>query len=252
MPNYPAPLSSPGLAEAFVAVAAFVIVVAALLVRRSRLALGHGRERANASSALTAVALSAWASACVALAASGVLSDFSRRPPPGLVMMLVIGLLAVTIARSRLGGFLADGLTTTALIGFQAFRLPLELVMHRAATEGVMPEQMTYTGMNLDIVTGIAAIVVLVLFRRGEPPRAVATAFAVLGTSLVVAIVAIAVMSTPAVRAFGDDPSAVNSFVFYPPYVLLPAVMVLVAVVGQLVLIRRLVRSGANESSRGC
>jgi hypothetical protein len=43
------------------------------------------------------------------------------------------------------------------LVGVQGFRLPLELLMHRAYAEGLMPVQMSYSGRNFDIVTGTTA-----------------------------------------------------------------------------------------------
>ena len=64
-------------------------------------------------------------------------------------------------AGPRLVGFgrrFADKLPLVALIGFQAFRLPLELVMHRAAAAGIMPNVMMFTGYNFDIVTGATAL----------------------------------------------------------------------------------------------
>ena len=44
------------------------------------------------------------------------------------------------------------GLAT--LVGVQAFRLPLELLMHRAGGLGIMPPELSYGGYNYDIVTG--------------------------------------------------------------------------------------------------
>ena len=52
------------------------------------------------------------------------------------------------------------------LIAFHGFRLPLELIMHEAATEGVMPPQMTFTGLNFDITTGATALLVAALSAR--------------------------------------------------------------------------------------
>ena len=49
----------------------------------------------------------------------------------------------------------------------------------------------------------------------------------------VIAVVAVA--SSPMVRAFGDDPRHVNSWVLHFPYVWLPAVLVTVAIAGHIV-----------------
>ena len=54
----------------------------------------------------------------------------------------------------------------------------------------------------------------------------------------VIAVVAVA--SSPMVRAFGDDPRHVNTFVLFVPYVWLPAVLVVVALAGHVMVARAL------------
>src|SRR5690348_17101392 len=82
------------------------------------------------------------------IAATGVLARFDARPPPFVILVVAILALGVALAFSSLGRALATGLPLVALVGFQGFRLPLELVMHRAADEGVMPAEMSFGGYN--------------------------------------------------------------------------------------------------------
>jgi len=49
-------------------------------------------------------------------------------------------------------------------------------------------------------------------------------------------IVVVAILSTPKFAAFGPD--RLNVFVFYPPFVWLPAVLVLAALAGHLIVFR--------------
>ena len=63
-------------------------------------------------------------------------------------------------------------------------------------------------------------------------------AWNVLGLGLLVNVVTVAILSTPAIRAFGDD--RLNVFVTYTPFVWLPAVMVAAALAGHLVIFRAL------------
>ena len=60
----------------------------------------------------------------------------------------------------------------------------------------------------------------------------------VLGFALLLNIVVIAILSTPLFRSFGDD--RLNVWVTYPPFVWLPAVMVLAALAGRLLIFRAL------------
>src|SRR5689334_22314063 len=90
-----------------------------------------------------------------ALALTGVLARFDLRPPPLMFWALSALGLGLGVGLSPLGRRLATELPFAVLVGVQVFRLPVELVMHRAAEEGVMPSVMSYGGYNFDIVSGI-------------------------------------------------------------------------------------------------
>jgi len=140
-----------------------------------------------------------------------------------------------------LGTRLVRGLPVAVLVGSQVFRFPLELLMHRAYTEGVMPVQMSYSGRNLDILSGVSAGLLGLALARGPVPRWLVTAWNLGGLALLVNIVTVAVISTPLFRWFGDDKP--NTWVTYPPFVWLPAVMVTAALIGHLLVFRWLVSS---------
>src|SRR5688500_4597450 len=159
-------------------------------------------------------------------------------PPPFAYLVGGIVILAVALASGTYGRRLALGLPLWALVGYQAFRLPLEIAMHAMYERGVMPVQMSYSGRNFDIVTGISALVVAALVRWGHAGRGVVLAWNILGLALLVNIVIIAIISTPRIQYFG--PRATNFFVAYPPFVWLPAVMVLAALAGHLLVFRAL------------
>src|SRR6185503_13658946 len=138
------------------------------------------------------------------LASKGLLAQFDARPPPFLPVTAACIALWVGIAASRLGGALA-ALPVAALVGFQAFRLPLELLMHAAADAGVMPRQMAFSGWNFDIFSGASALVVAALAGLGWAPRRLLIAWSALGTLLLLVIVMIAIVSAPPLLAFGAD-----------------------------------------------
>ncbi|MDB4929005.1 MAG: hypothetical protein JWM10_1489 [Myxococcaceae bacterium] len=194
----------------------------------------------------------AWLALFAALASSGWLARTDARPPPFALVVLLIFAGSLGLACSSAGARLARGLPLAALVGLHAFRLPLELVMHRAATAGVMPPQMSYSGRNFDVVTGVTALLLAPFAARA--PRAVLLAWNTLGLALVLNVAAVGVASSPAFRAFGPD--RVNTWVLYFPFVWLPGALVTVAIAGHLVLYRRLLaprsatRSYTQTSSR--
>ena len=185
------------------------------------------------------------------LARSGLLQRFDVAPPPMAVMIVAVLVLAVVLGMSRVGRTVAADVPLVAQIGLQAFRLPLELVMHRAATLGIMPEELTYTGYNFDIVTGAGALVLWALLRaRIAVPRWCVWLWNVWGIYCLAAIFVIAVTTSPMLRLFGDDPRHLNTWVLYMPYVWLPVVLVTIALAGHVVVTRSLRQRASPVLSR--
>ena len=101
-----------------------------------------------------------------------------------------------------------------------------------------MPVQMSYSGQNYDIVTGISAGALGLWLSRRPVPRWVVISWNTLGFVLLVNIVTIAIVSTPVFGWFGKE--RLNVFVTYPPFVWLPAVLVTAALMGHILVWRRL------------
>jgi hypothetical protein len=177
-----------------------------------------------------------------ALAArSGLLQRFDIVPPPMAVMIVSVFALAFGVGLSPFGRSVASTVPLRTLIGLQVFRLPLELVMHRAGTLGIMPAELSYSGYNFDIVTGASALVLWSLMRTGaRVPTWSLWAWNLWGCWSLTAIAVIAITTSPMVRLFGDDPRHVNTWVLFFPYVWLPAVLVTVALATHVVITRRL------------
>jgi hypothetical protein len=196
--------------------------------------------------ALAALGVLLWLSIVAALALSGLLRRFDLRPPPMALWFGMTLLLPLVVALSPLGKRLAAGLPLVALVGFQAFRLPLELLMHRAATDGLMPRVMSYSGYNFDIVTGTTALVLGVALARGNVPRSVVLAWNFMGLVLLAVIGGVAFAATPIFRAFGPD--NVNVWVTSFPYSWM-TVMVAGALFGHVLVLRKLYGTPASETS---
>ena len=188
---------------------------------------------------LTAALL--WMAATSLVAASGVLREWDRTPPPFALLVVAIFAIAGALAFSSAGSRLA-ALPLWTLVGVQGFRLPLEIAMHAMAGRGVMPETMSYSGRNFDIVTGITAILVAAAVAGGKAGRRTVLFWNLLGLALLGNIVAVAILATPRFRFFGED--QLNIWVTYPPFVWLPAIMVLAALAGHLIILRALRRQG--------
>jgi hypothetical protein len=233
----PVPPGSVLLRSFFYLLPGLIVLAAALLVRQGARAVGDRDAAAAAMQRRFLIVAAAWIAAVSAAAYSGVIAR-PGPPPPMMFVFAGIVMLGIGLARSRTGDRLARGLPLAVLVGFQAFRLPLELAMHRAHTEGLMPVQMSYSGLNFDIVTGSTAAMLAVTMAVRPVPLWIVTAWNWLGLGLLINIMTVALLSTPTFARFGQD--RLNVWVFYMPYVLLPAVMVLAALAGHLVVFRAL------------
>jgi hypothetical protein len=201
---------------------------------------GAGKTAARRAGILAAAAGGAWMAMTWMVASSGILREWHRTPPPLMFLVAAILALALAITYSRLGTRIVATIPLWALVLVQAFRLPLELAMHDMYERGIMPVQMSYSGLNFDIITGIAAIPVVFLTATRRTGRGVVAAWNLLGLALLVNVVTVAILATPRFRYFGDD--HLNVWVTYPPFVWLPAVMVLAALTGHLLIFRALLR----------
>jgi hypothetical protein len=209
------------------------IIVAAIVVWGIA-RLPGGRKRAlGAGTVIAVVAAAQWYGA-----SSGLLRQWDRNPPPFMLMMFALTIMVVHTARSPAGQALAGHTSFAALIGFHTFRLPLEIVMHRAAQEGVMPVQMSFAGYNFDILTGASALLLALYLQVKPASLALIRAWNWFGFCLLLNIVSIAIASTPLFAAFGPD--RLNTWVAFTPYVWLPGILVLAALFGHLVLWRKL------------
>jgi hypothetical protein len=242
-------------AAPFSAAALFLGIVGALFlailvaVRRAGRRLGEPTRATRTWTIGTLLALGAWLALTGALAAGGLLREFGSVPPlfPLVAASLLLTLL---VAFSPAGGRLALGLPAAALIGFQAFRLPLELFLFQMERAGVVPAQMTFAGLNFDIFTGLAAIPLAWLAARGRLPAWAALLWNLLGLGLLVNIVAISILSTPIpLRVFHDGPA--NTFIAEAPFIWLPTFLVMGALLGHLLLFRRLWRERGATAAQG-
>ncbi len=124
------------------------------------------------------------------------------------VMLPLVFAVPIAVAVSPFGGRLAAAVPIAALVGLQMFRLPLELVMHRAADLGIMPAELSYSGYNLDIVTGTGAVVLFLALRVAAVPRAVVWAWNAWGLWCLAVIAWMARSRSPMVRALRRRPPA--------------------------------------------
>jgi hypothetical protein len=222
----------------------FCLVVLAVAV-----AVAAGLRRAGAGVRPLLAILFAYIAIPGHLARTGGLGGWNATPPPPLALILGLTALTVLIVFSAVGTRMADGIPLAAIVLLQSFRIAVEWLLHRLYLEGTVPVQMTWSGRNFDVVTGITALLLgLALLRGRQVPRALVLGWNVLGIALLANIVVVAVLSTPALHRFPDQPPNLLPSAF--PWVWLPSFLVQVALGSHLLVFRRLRRTGAAGAAR--
>ncbi len=217
--------ASTGSVLAFRAIVAVVVMAFLWAVLRT---YGRGRVFVTAFAILTV-----WLGALTVLVAGGKMTSLPLNGLPFFFGPILI--ICSAAALSPFGGRLATNVPLAALVGFQAFRLPLELVLHEWAAQGTIPESMTWTGQNWDIVSGITALVCAPLAARHPTAATIAN---VVGFALLLNVMRVAVMSSPVPFGWGQQPPLLLAF--HLPYALIGPVCVGGALFGHLVLTRAL------------
>ena len=227
------------------------IVLVLVVFRRLAQAVGRAEHGAGGEPAqvrrrvivFTAL-LVVWLGSTFAIAQSGVLLDFEARPPRMLFLMLPAFVGTAILAMTGFGALLLRGLPLWMLIGYQAFRIPVELILWRLSREGVLPERMTFVGSNWDIVSGVSALFVSAALQRNLLTKWALWVWNLISLGLLVNIVQIAIRSMPGPLQAWSEPPA-NPIVLLSVFIWVPTFYVLTAWFGHVLVFRALLRRDA-------
>lgn len=168
-----------------------------------------------------------------ALALSGIFR--SHMIPVLPIFILSAFAMAIFYARSNLGKGMAQRFSFSVLIAFQAFRFPLELILHHWAETKVIPTTMTWTGQNWDIIAGLLALVIAPLAHRR---RSLIWFFEIVASLLLLNVLRVVIFSLPLPFSWSLEIPLQLPFEF--PYVLILPLFVWPAILGHLILLRKL------------
>ena len=169
----------------------YVIVVAAAAAAVARVAL------TPRAAALTIASLVAWLAYATSLGATGAVGRYDHLPPGLLVLVapVVLTLLALTLTAP--GARLASAIPLEVLLGFQFFRVGVELSLHHLWSQRLAPRLMTLGGGNVEIIIALTAPIAAWLVSRGLTSRRLAWIWNVAGILSLGNVVVRAVLTAP-------------------------------------------------------
>ena len=216
----------------FIAIVAAVLLALLAAVWRGAAADG---ARPAARAAYVALGAFVWLMVLGEFVSKGAVA---HAPMPALLVYVgASNLMALAVGLSPIGASIARGVPIAALVAFQSFRLPLELILHDWARQGSIPWTMTWNGSNFDIVSGVVALLAAPFAARSRP---VAWAANAIGLLLLLNVARVAILSSPLPFAWHVEPPLLLAA--HHPYALIVPVCVAGALLGHVVLTRALLR----------
>jgi hypothetical protein len=175
--------------------------------------------------------------------------DQAPVPPKMLVILLPVLLLVTWLVRKGLKGpasFLLR-ISPALLVGIQSFRILVEIILDMLHKDGLVPVEITFRGLNFDIITGsLALVAALMLRRKNNASIYFGIGFNILGLLALVNIITIAFRSVPGPMFVFER----NYLPTYFPGMLIPAVFVVLALLLHVVSLRQLLVLKKKNSVR--
>lgn len=172
-----------------------------------------------------------WLTSFCGAVATGYARD---NPMPGIPMlMLLVVITSIAFAMCPIGEKISRFVPLQYLILFQAFRIPLELVLHEWARQGVIPQAMTWTGQNYDLYAGAVCLAAFPFVARFRWAARIAN---VIGFASLLNVIRIAMLCSPLPFAWNIEPKL--QLILHVPYALIGPACVGAALIGHILVLR--------------
>ena len=174
---------------------------------------------------ITIIVLMTWMVVISTLSIRGFFLDFGGFPPKiGMVLIAPLVLIPV-FTLSQTAKEIVTHIPPQNLIRLQGFRVWVEVLLWILLIQELLPKQMSFEGLNFDVLTGLSAPVVAYLVGKNRIGKKATIFWNILGLVLLFNIVAIALLSMPTpFRIFMNEPA--NTIVARFPIVWLPGFLV--------------------------
>lgn len=201
------------------------------------------QQKRKRTLAVTFIFIFGWLAFTAVTAFRGNLLDFTSTPPKIFIVVIPAALFVIYLCISTRVNRLLTVIPASWLVYIQSFRILMEFGLWLLFIKNIVPVQMTFEGLNYDILIGLSApLVAYYSLTVNKWPKIVAVLWNFAGFLLVTNIFIIALLSTPSpFRQFFNEPS--NTVVAYFPFVWIPALIVPFAYLMHVLSIKQIIRN---------
>lgn len=193
---------------------------------------------------ITALIISGWLTVTAVIAFNGTLLDFTSTPPKLILLIIPPVLAIIYLSNSQRVNSLIEIIPSSWFVYIQSFRILMELLLWMLFAKNIIPVQMTFEGLNYDVLTGLSApLIGYYCLTLNKWPRIAAVLWNIAGLLLVTNIFIISVLSTPTpMRQFLNEPA--NTMIAYFPNVWIAAFIVPFAYFIHILSLKQLIKFG--------
>jgi hypothetical protein len=203
---------------------------------------------ANGKSKKLLLIVAGWNLLQSVLAYSGFYQNTATIPPRFIFVLLPTTLLIIYGLLSKQRNVILAKRNIKISTFMHIIRIPIEIVLFYLFVHQMIPELMTFEGRNFDILAGITAPIIGILYIKGKIANSFMILWNIICLGLVLFITFNGILSSelPIQQFAFEQP---NRAMIYFPYVLLPAVIVPIVIYTHITDIMKLSRERAGVKS---
>lgn len=154
-----------------------------------------------------AMAIAGWALFVSLWSWSGMMSDFEKFPFNAAPVLLPPLIASLLLTFSKTFTTILKSIPPDRLIVLQSFRLIVELILWALFMIDSIPVQMTFEGLNFDVLAGLSAPVITYLVMANRLPRIWIAGWNIVCLGLLINVVSIGILSLPTpLQRFYEEP----------------------------------------------
>ena len=186
-----------------------------------------------------------WLGLLIAYSQTSFIHNFTIKPPPVLLVIIAPTLFVLILALRKNASKIYLSINTFIPVIIQSFRIIIELLLWGLYCKGFLPKQMTFEGLNFDILIGVSAIPFAYFIKRNMITRQAIIAWNIIGILFLLNIAIIAFLSAPTpFRVFMNEPA--NTIITHFPFIWLPGFIVPFALFMHVISIRQMLNHASK------